>query len=177
MPLHFSIYFRAELSNYYSMIFLKSFFMIVLLASVCEAKIRNRKVKEAPRSCTVMSEDHYLSRDEKKIFSTERHSLVIDEKVSLIKDKGEKICEWSLDTWNALPPLNQFSFYIDEYKEMLYPYAQKDDGSVVVLKVPLGDCHIDEAVTQAEFIKPNCVRPIAKSSRNKKKRSVARANN
>lgn len=177
MRQHFSIYFLRKLTDYVGMnLFFKvTFVLLILSASFSEARIRNRKVKEAPRVCGMMNEDKFLSRQNKKIYGTERHSLVIGDSVSLLKDKGEKICEWNLDSWKELPPISQFHFYIDEYKEMLYPYVKKEDGSVLVLKVPLSECSLQTQVTQEAFVQPRCEHP-QKMSRNKKRRSIAKTN-
>ncbi len=134
-----------------------------------QARIRNHKVKEAPKVCGPMVEDKLLSRPDKNVFSTERFSLIIEEKVALVKDKGEKLCEWSLDEWSISAPLKQFQFYIDEYKEVLYPYAKKEDGQIFTMQIRLSDCKLTEKNNVDEFVKPACEKP-KKTSRKKKKK-------
>ncbi len=112
----------------------------LLFFQFSEARIRLRKVKEAPKTCKIMEEDDFLSRKEKKVLGTLRHSVLIeddaDEKsITLVKDKGEKICQWEIAEWSAiqqnnkLPDISAFKFYIDEYKNVIYPYVQKKDKS------------------------------------------------
>ena len=87
--------------------------MAVLLFSVSsEARIRLRKVKEAARTCAVMQEDKLLSRPDKKVLSTERHSLVFEDTISLVRDKGEKVCNWRVSEFDSLGAMDQFHFFI-----------------------------------------------------------------
>lgn len=160
-------------------------FLFSIIFSVSEARIRMNKVKEAPKVCKVMSEDNMLSRDGKRVFGTLRHSLVFElsenqEVVSLIKDKGEKICEWPKGQWgqilknNGLEDFSKFKFHIDEYKEKLYPYARKADGSYFVMSIPFAGCSLDEQNTRASLDLPKCEIPKKKSKKSKKRRSVAK---
>lgn len=147
-----------------------------------EARIVNHKVKEAPKTCKLMEEDNLLSREEKKVLGTLRHSVLIEDDVkniTLVKDKGEKICQWSFDQWagiqsdNKLPDLKTFKFYIDEYKNVIYPYVQKADKSYFVMSVPIDTCELTNQITKAELDLPKCQIPkIAKrkSSKNKTRR-------
>ena len=139
-----------------------------------EARIRMRKVKEAPKVCKVMQEDVFLSRDGKKVYGTLRHSLIIENSeennnVSLVKDKGEKICQWTNADWNQVLKNNgvenliNFKYHIDEYKEVLYPYAQKADGSYFVWSIPFKDCLLDDQKTLAKLELPKCETPKKKS--------------
>ena len=111
--------------------FLKYYIMstslLFFISFKAESRIRLRKVKEAPRVCAFMGDDKLLSRSDKKVLSTERHSLIFDENIMLIKDKGEKICSWRPSEFDTIAPLNQFSFYIDEIKEVIYPHVKLAD--------------------------------------------------
>ncbi|MBC7742137.1 MAG: hypothetical protein H7061_08065 [Bdellovibrionaceae bacterium] len=150
------------------------FIILILSASIsASAKIRMRKVKEAPKVCGFMTEDKLLSRPDKIVYSTERYSLIIEESVTLVKDKGEKICEWPLEEWKLSAPLKNFQFYIDEYKEILYPFAKKDDGLTFTMQVRLTDCRLTDKNTKDSFEKPACDRP-KKVSRNKKKKAATK---
>jgi hypothetical protein len=122
-------------------------FMLLSFSYATAARIRNHKVKEAPKSCQLMREDASLSCDNKRVLGTLRHSLVIEnsedsKSITLVKDKGEKLCQWSLEDWssiqkaNLLPELDQFKFHIDEYKEILHPYVKKADNSYFLMSIP-----------------------------------------
>ena len=159
----------------------------LLFISICffvlgvEAKIRNHKVKEAPKVCKLMEEDPMLSRDGKKVYGTLRHSLVFEkneneDSVSLVKDKGEKVCEWSGEKWNKILESNgvenlmTFKFHIDEYKEVLYPYARKADGSYFVMNIPFAGCSLDKQATREKLDLPKCEIP-KKSRKHRSKKS------
>lgn len=159
---------------------LSLFISVLLLISTADARIRNRKVKEAPKSCKLMEEDALLSRSGKKVFGTLRHSLVFEKNetsdlVSLIKDKGEKICEWSGDQWGQILRNNQvesamnFKFHIDEHKEILFPYVHKADGSYFLLSIPFATCALDNQVTKEKLEIPKCEKPKKAKKRRKKK--------
>lgn len=159
-------------------------FFVYSFSVVSEARIRNRKVKEAPRVCKVMEEDKFLSRDHKKVWGTLRHSVVIENgtdvhSVTLLKDKGEKICQWKLEQWdsiraeNRLPDISEFRFYIDEYKEILHPYVKKEDSSYFMLTIPIKTCALDEQVTKQKLEIPKCEPPKKKAAA-KKKRPAAK---
>lgn len=146
--------------------FLVSFFFSSF--QLAEARIRNRKVKEAPKSCKLMSEDSLLSRKEKKVLGTLRHSLLIEEDVksiTLVKDKGEKICQWSFNQWsgiqsdNNLPDVSSFKFHIDEYKNVIYPYVEKADKSYFVMSIPIETCDLSNQITKTELAIPRCEKP------------------
>ncbi len=141
---------------------------------VAEARIRTRKVTEAPKVCDFMPEDKLLSRPNKRVFSTLRHSVVIEETVTLVKDKGEKICEWTLDEWNISAPVKDFQFYIDEYKDILYAYAKKSDGFTFTMKISLNDCRLNEKDNKEKFEKPACEKPkkVSRKKKSKKTKSV-----
>jgi hypothetical protein len=153
----------------------------VIYPDFTEARIRLRKVKEAPKVCKVMQEDVFLSRDGKKVFGTLRHSLVFENSsensnVSLVKDKGEKVCQWSNEDWNQVLKNNtvenliNFKYHIDEYKEILYPYAQKADGSYFVWSIPFKDCALNDQRTLAKLELPKCETPKKKSRKRSSKK-------
>ena len=155
-------------------------FFVYSFSAVSEARIRNRKVKEAPRVCKVMDEDKFLSRDHKKVWGTLRHSVVIESSadvhnVTLLKDKGEKICQWKLEQWdsirseNGLPDISEFRFYIDEYKEILYPYVKKADSSYFMLTIPIKACALGQQVTKEKLEIPKCDPPKKKAAPKKKR--------
>ena len=143
-----------------------------------EAKIRNHKVKEAPKVCKLMEEDPMLSRDGKKVYGNLRHSLVfekneIENSVTLVKDKGEKICEWSGEKWskilesNGVGSLMTFKFHIDEYKEVLYPYARKANGSYFLMNIPFAGCSLERTFIREKLELPKC--EIPKKSKKRKR--------
>ena len=148
--------------------------MTVLCLDFAEARIRMRKVKEAPRVCKVMQEDLFLSRDGKKVLGTLRHSLVFENSaensnVSLVKDKGEKICQWSFEEWNQVLKNNHvenlinIKYHIDEFKEILYPYAKKADGSYFIWSISFKDCSLADQKTLAKLELPKCEAPKKKN--------------
>lgn len=159
------------------------FFSLIVLSifiiSVSHARIVNRKVKEAPKACKLMEEDSLLSRKNKVVFGTLRHSLLIDDEdqsITLVKDKGEKICQWSFGQWasiqgdNRLPEIGKFKFQIDEYKNTIYPYVRKNDKSYFMMSISLSNCGLENQITKAQLDIPKCEKPkIAKRSISKKK--------
>ena len=166
-------------------------FILLLLAQPSEARIRNRKVKEAPKSCKVMAEDPLLSRDGKKVMGTLRHSLLIESSnedgeqpvnvISLVKDKGEKICQWTTAQWseilknNKISSVTNFSFFVDEYKEVLYPYAKTSENSYFVMSIPFSTCEFATQSTKETLDLPKCeVLHKKLTHRKSKKNSFAR---
>lgn len=146
--------------------------VLVGFSTFSEARIRLRKVKEAPKVCAVMNEDKLLSRKSKKVYSTERHSLIIEEAVALVKDKGEKVCIWKKEDWGADPQaVDQYKFYIDEYKEILYASKDNEDKSVNVIQITLKDCKLDNQITVGDFKYPKCDPPKKVSKKKKKAKS------
>lgn len=162
------------------------FLIAALSVQIADSRIRNRKVKEAPRVCKLMTEDSFLSRTDKRVLGTLRHSMIIEDSsdtrtVTLVKDKGEKLCQWGLEQWesvrseNKLPEIKEFKFHIDEYKEILYPYAKKADASYFVMAIPFKTCALTEQSTKAKLELPKCEPPKKKSRRraaSKKKKST-----
>ncbi len=147
------------------------------------ARIRNRKVKEAPKVCAVMQEDVHLTRGPKKVYGTLRHSLVFENddqmnNISLVKDKGEKICQWQSTVWNQILKNNQvenqmsWKYYVDEYKEILYPYVQKADKSYFVMTVPFSTCSLEQQVTRESLDLPICEIPKKAKKKSRAKTKV-----
>ena len=101
-----------------------------------QARIRLRKVKDPPRTCSVMKKDELLSRPSKPIWSTERHSVVISDEITLLNDLGVKVCSWNKNLFGKTADLSQFRFYVDEYKEFIYPYLDEKENGVVLYKFP-----------------------------------------
>ncbi len=154
-----------------------SLFVLIFSFSAAQARIRMHKVKEAPRTCRLMAEDSQLSRNDKRVLGTPRNSILIESgtdlrTITLVKDKGEKICQWTLEEWhsiqenNKLPDLQNLKFYIDEYKEILYPHIQKADKSWFMMTVPFATCGLTEQVTKEKLELPKCEKP--KKSRKKR---------
>ncbi len=145
--------------------------LFILIISVhAHARIRLRKVKEAPRVCQNMKEDKLLSRADKKVLSTERHSLIFEDTISLVRDKGEKVCSWRISEMESLGPLDQFQFYIDEFKEVLYSYVKNPDGSQLIITTPFATCSLETKVTLPQFDPPKCEGPRKKSGSRKRKK-------
>lgn len=136
-------------------------------------RIVNRRVKEAPKVCAVMKEDKLLSKDNKQVFGTLKHSVVIENNISILNDLGKKECQWSFDKLNAYGNIEAFNYYIDEYKNYIYPYFKHDDG-YTMLKVSLATCEIEDASTNDKLELPKCGKP-APQKRKSKKKSVARS--
>lgn len=135
-------------------------------------RIRMRKVKDAPKVCTVMDEDKHLSRDSKRIFGTLRNSVIVEDKISIVDDLGKKICQWPVDKWQPLGDLSKYSFYIDEQRNALYPYM-KGDNQYQFVKISLNDCEFGELQTTDKLELPKCEIVKKKKSRSKSKRKVA----
>ena len=163
--------------------FIFAFLLSMTLCQFSDARIRNRKVKEAPKSCKIMEEDSFLSRKDKIVLGTLRHSVLIEndeneKSITLVKDKGEKICQWNMDQWstiqadNKLPDLKLFKFYIDEYKNVIYPYVQKPDKSYFVMSVPIQTCDLSQHITKLKLELPKCELP-GKARKKFRKRSIA----
>lgn len=147
-------------------------FSIVFGAMTAEAgRIRMRKVKDAPKVCSVMGEDKYLSRGGKRIFGTLRNSVIIEQDISLVNDLGKKICQWPANKLQAsLGDLGKYSFYIDEQRNALYPYI-KADSQYQFLKISLDDCSLGEIQTAEKLELPKC--ESKKKSRSRSKRKLA----
>lgn len=161
--------------------FFQILFMTFYIIAPVEARIRLRKVKEAPKVCAIMKEDAFLSRHEKKVFATLRHSILIESLtdetlVTLVRDKGEKICQWKISDWNSfqksnnLTDLNKLNFYIDEYKEILYPYVQKEDATYLLMKIPFNSCSMSEQMAIEKLNSIKCENAKKKSRKKSKKK-------
>ena len=145
--------------------------IIVLLASpVVSARIVNRRVKDAPKVCAIMKEDTLLSKENKQVFGTLKHSVVIEDKVSILNDLGKKACQWDFDKLNVYGNIGAFSFYIDEYKNYIYPYLKNENNKYTMLKISLATCEIEDSYANDKLEFPKCSKPPAKKSRSKKKR-------
>lgn len=136
-----------------------------------QARIRLRKVKDAPKTCSIMKEDHLLSRPDKPVWSTEKHSVVVADDISLVNDLGQTVCTWARTDFNLLGDITKFRFYIDEYKEVIYPYMDKDTGFLVV-KAPFKSCSLSEKINTANLEFPKCEKPKGHSRKKKKKSTV-----
>lgn len=132
-----------------------------------EARIVNRKVKESPRTCGEMKEDNYLSRDNKRIFGTLRNSVVINHEISVVDDLGRKICAWPLEKLSQYAEPGTFDFYIDEYRNRLYPHFKKENGFFVVA-VNLDDCSLAETSYTEKLDFPKCEKPKKKSRKRRR---------
>jgi hypothetical protein len=133
-------------------------------------RIRLRKVKDEPKVCSVMQEDKYLSRSDRRIFGTLRNSVILEGDISIVNDLGKKICQWPYEKWQPLGDVNRFTYYIDEQRNALYPYIKNNDKYQVV-KISLDDCSIGEMQITENLELPKCVK--AKKARSKSKRKVA----
>jgi len=143
--------------------------LVLAFTSFSEARIVNRKVKEAPRTCATMKEDTYLSRDSKRIFGTLRSSVIIENQIRVVDDLGKKICDWPIEKLSQVGNPLDFNFYIDEYKNRLYPHVKKEDG-YVVMTVNLEDCSLAETALIESLDFPKCEKPLKKKRSSKKKR-------
>lgn len=150
-------------------------FFILLTIDPVQARIRLRKVKDPPRTCTVMKEDELLSRPVKPIWSTERHSVVIGNDVTLLNDLGVKVCSWNKNLFGKNADLSKFRFYIDEYKEYVYPFIETKDNGSTLYKVAFKDCSMADKVTLSKLEFPDCEKPKKLSKKRKKKTKSAAA--
>lgn len=148
-----------------------SLWIVISFCIAAEAgRIRMRKVKDAPKVCSVMEEDKLLSRGNKRIFGTLRNSVILENDISIVNDLGKKICQWPSDKWQALGDLSKFTFYIDEQRNALYPYM-KNDGQYQFVKISLDDCELGELQATDKLELPKC--ESKKKSRPRSKRKVA----
>ena len=149
----------------------------MLLSNQADAsRIVNRKVKEAPKVCAVMPEDKLLSKEKKQVFGTLKHSVVIEDNISILNDLGKKECQWPFEKLNIYGDIEGFNYYIDEYKNYIYPYFKKaDKDGYTMLKVSLATCEIENSYDNDKLEFPKCSKPIgeSKKSKSKKKRNVA----
>ncbi len=154
--------------------------LITFFSVAADSRIRNRKVKEAKKVCKLMEEDLFLSRESKKVFGTERHSLVFEDSdsestISVIKDKGEKICQWSVAEWtktlkkNQIESTSDFKFHIDEHRDILVPHMKKKDGGYFYWNISLKDCELNNYYFSQKMDLPKCQTPKKRSKKSKKK--------
>ena len=146
-----------------------SLLLIVVTVGSAEARIRMRNVKEPPRVCAMMKKDELLSRPSKPIWSTERNSLVVTDNITLVNDLGVKVCEWNKDMFNSIGEISRVRFYIDEYKEVLYPYIDNKERGTLLVKVPFKTCDLADRVTLNKFQLPECEKPKKEKRKNRKK--------
>ena len=142
--------------------------LALFITNTSEARIVNRKVKEAPRVCAPMKEDSYLSRDGKRIFGTLRNSVIINKEISVVDDLGKKICQWPLHRLGQFAEPLTFDFYIDEYKNKLYPYMKKENG-FLVMSVDLADCSMADTSYIEKLDFPKCEKVSKKKVRRRKR--------
>ena len=140
-----------------------------LLVSNSEGRIRLRKVKDAPKTCSYMKEDNLLSRPEKPVWSTEKHSIILADDISLVNDLGQTVCTWPRSLFNPLGDITKFRFYIDEYKEIIYPYIDNKQTGYLVIKAPFKNCSLDEQFKSVSLEFPKCEKPKGHSRKKKKK--------
>lgn len=152
--------------------------ILIFISSIyTDARIRLRKVKDAPRVCQVMKEDQYLSRPDKKILGTEKNSLIFDGAVTLIGDLGHKQCEWPLDKFAVFQEPRNANYYIDEFKNVLIAYKKVQVESsnqkiVQQLQINVENCQISDLSTLSEPSLPKCDPP--KKGKKKKKSNKAK---
>lgn len=148
-----------------------SLWIVISFTFAAEAgRIRMRKVKDAPKVCSVMEEDKLLSRGNKRIFGTLRNSVILENDISIVNDLGKKICQWPTNKWQSLGDLSKYSFYIDEQRNALYPYM-KAQNQYQFMKISLDDCELGEMQATDKLELPKC--ESKKKSRSKSKRRVA----
>jgi hypothetical protein len=146
----------------------------VLMVEVAHAgRIVNRRVREPAKVCAYMLPDKLLSKGEKSVFGTEKYSVVIDRDLSILNDLGQRKCNWSLNQFSSYGELDDFKYYIDEFKDYIYPYIKNADQKYTILKVSLNSCQI-ESESNTSFLEfPKCEKPKVKRHKKvKKKKSV-----
>jgi hypothetical protein len=150
---------------------------LMLTPQADAGRIVNRRVKDAPKVCAVMKEDKFLSKENKQVFGTLKHSVVIEDNISILNDLGKKECQWPFEKLNIYAEVDSFNYYIDEYKNYIYPYFKNvEKNSYTMLKVSLATCEIEDSYDNDKLEFPKCSKPpAAKKSKSKKKRSVARS--
>lgn len=151
--------------------------LIFISSNYTDARIRLRKVKDAPRVCQVMKEDQYLSRPDKKILGTEKNSLIFDGAVMLIGDLGHKQCEWPLEKFAVFQEPRAANYYIDEFKNILIAFKKVQVESsnqkiVQQLQINVENCQISDLSTLSEPSLPKCDPP--KKGKKKKKSTKAK---
>ena len=156
-----------------SALIIVTLFFSSLFNSAAEARIRLRKVKDAPKTCVVMKEDPLLSRKDKFVWGTERNSVVIgDSEITIVNDLGNKVCEWAKSDFSSLGTVEDFKFYIDEYKDVIYPFLDKKELGVLMLKVPMKTCSLTEQKTMAALELPKCEKPASSKKSKKKSKKI-----
>lgn len=151
---------------------MKTFVLLLILLNnyqYSEARIRLRKVKDSPKTCAFMKEDSLLSRPAKPVWSTERHSLVVADDITLVNDLGQKVCTWDKNLFLNLGEITKFRFYIDEYKEVIYPYLETKGAGYLMIKTPFKSCSLDDKSKSESLDFPKCTKPKHVMKKRKKK--------
>lgn len=148
------------------------FVILFFLSTVASAKIRLHKVKPAALTCTNMKIESSLSRADKKIYGTEKTSVILKDDISVVGDLGKKVCQWPLEKFSQFGEVNKLSFYIDEYKNILVPYA-KNENSYRSVKISLDNCSFEDEKTLTELNFPKCDPPTKKSKKRKSRKKTA----
>ncbi len=142
--------------------------MISSFSFICNAgRIVNRKVKEAPKVCAKMIYDELLSKGEKVVFGTLKNSIIIDHEIKILNDLGKVACQWPFSFFDQYGNVKKFNFYIDEFKNELYPYIQNEDQKYLMLSIPLSTCKVEKTETLSALIFPKCEKPATKKTRKK----------
>ena len=137
-----------------------------------QAKIRLHKVKQAALTCSQMKIENLLSRTDKKIFGTEKTSIILKDDISVVGDLGKKVCQWPAEKFAQFGDVNKLSFYIDEYKNILVPYS-KNENNYRLAKISLDNCNFDDEKTLSELSFPKCDKPLKKSKKRKSRKKTA----
>lgn len=147
----------------------------LIISQAAEARIVNRRVKDPPKVCAIMKEDRFLSKAKKQVFGTQKYSVIVENKVSLLNDLGKKACQWNLEKLNVYGDIASFNYYIDEYKNYIYPYVRNEDKGYTMLKISLASCEIEDTFINDKLELPKCGKPSPVKKSKGKKRRVARS--
>ena len=145
---------RKTLKNN-ALLVLSLVFISGLVEKAEAGRIRLRKVKEAPKTCSTMAEDQYLSKPDKRILGTLKNSLIFEDDITVVDDLGKKVCQWSYDNWTSYGDLSQFQFFINEQKNELIPF-QKNENGYLVSKIDLSNCEMNDLKVVQELQLPKC---------------------
>ena len=119
-----------------------------------------------------MKEDSLLSRPVKPVWSTERHSVVVADDITLVNDLGHKVCSWDRKAFSEFGDITKIHFYIDEFKENIYPYIDRKESGFLVIKSAFRDCSFTEKLMVQSLSFPKCEKLKKVARRKKKKVSV-----
>ncbi|MEK6627034.1 MAG: hypothetical protein AABY53_00270, partial [Bdellovibrionota bacterium] len=70
--------------------------------------------------------------------------------------------------------ISNFKFHIDEYKNVIYPFVQKQDNSYFVMNIPISTCDLNNQVTKVNLELPKCEIPKKYASRRSSKKKSRR---